>query len=173
MDEKTAQLKANEILAWLEINREEAGALAPMVEGQCNYLLGLEDDKNRGKVWAAIREMLGTLDNSPIRRGKGSSLSAEQQAVVSNVENRIMHAFASIGEWDLIQQIFPESTKKGQYADAQAFGEHMARKAGNNMKTAIREERFTGLFDGDSQNITITPAEPETPQDAENEEAQG
>lgn len=170
MDEKTAHERANEILAWLEVNGEEAGALAPMVQGQCNYLLSLDDDKNRGKVWAAIREMLGTLDNSPIKRGKGSSLTAEQQAVVSNVENRIMHAFANIGEWDLIQQVFPESTKKGQYADAQAFGEHMARKAGNNMKTAIREERFTGLFDGDSQNITIIPAEPS--QDAESEEAQ-
>jgi len=170
MDEKTAQEKANEILAWLEVNGETAGALAPMVQGQCNYLLSLEDDKNRSKVWAAIREMLGTLDESPIRRGKGSSLSAEQQAVVSNVGNRVMNAFASIGEWDLIQQIFPESTKKGQYADSAAFGDHMRRKAENNMKTAIREERFTGLFDGDSQNITIEPAEP--PQDAESGEAQ-
>jgi len=170
MDEKTAHERANEILAWLKVNGETAGALAPMVEGQCNYLLALEDDKNRGKVWAAIREMLGTLEESPIKRGTRSNLTAEQDAVIANIGNRIMQAFAQIGEWTLIQQVFPESTRKGQYGDVEAYADHMRRKAETNMKTAIREERFTGLFDGDSQNITITPAEP--PQNAESGEAQ-
>ena len=135
-----------------------------MVEMQINYLLQQDTDEKRQKVWSAIRETLGTLgEDSPIRRGKGSSLSAEQQATVSHVATRIRSAFANIGEWELIQQVFIESTKKGQYATVEAYAEHMASKAENNMKRAIRENRFTGLMDGDS----IFIQEPETPEEEE------
>ena len=164
MEQEKATQKVAEIQAWLEHNGETAGALAPLVSECCGLMETQTTDEDRDKVWASIRALLSTLgDKSPIKRGKGSSLNAEQMAVVSAVSNRLQTAFATITEFDLIQQVFPRSTRDGQYADVEAYADHMASKAESNMKRAIRENRWDGLMDGDS--IVITPAEPKSTDD--------
>ena len=104
MDKTKATVKAAELRAWLENNEEVAGALAPMVEAQLTYMETLSDEADIKNIWGSITGMLRTLgDKSPVKRGKGSSLTPEQQGVVSGVRNRIHAAFASIGEFALLQ----------------------------------------------------------------------
>ena len=154
--------------AWLENNGELAGALAPMVEAQLTYMETLSDETDIKNIWGSITGMLRTLgDKSPVKRGKGSSLTPEQQGVVSGVRNHIYTAFASIGNFHFIQQVFPRSTKDGQYANVEEYAEHMADKAENNMKRAIRENRWNGLKDGDT--LSIEPPTAKTTENAETE----
>ncbi len=165
MDKEKATVRIAEMRAWLANNEEVAGGLAPLVEAQLTYLGTLSEEEDIKNIWGAITGMLRTLgDKSPIKRGKGSSLSPEQQGVVSG---RIYNAFAHIGEFDLIQQIFLQSTKAGQYPNAEAYAEHMASKAENNMKRAIRENRWNGLMDGNT--LSIEPPTAETNENAETE----
>lgn len=165
MDKAKATVRIAEMRAWLANNEEVAGGLAPLVEAQLTYLGTLSEEEDIKNIWGAITGMLRTLgDKSPIKRGKGSALSPEQQGVVSGVRNRIHNAFASIGEFDLIQQVFLRSTKDGQYPNVEAYANHMADKAENNMKRAIRENRWNGLMDGDT--LSIEPPTAETTEDA-------
>lgn len=168
MDKAKATVRIAEMRAWLANNEEVAGGLAPLVEAQLTYLGTLSEEEDIKNIWGGITGMLRTLgDKSPIKRGKGSSLSPEQQGVVSGVRNRIHTAFANITEFDLIQQVFLRSTKDGQYADVEAYADHMADKAENNMKRAIRENRWNGLMDGDT--LSIEPPTAETTENAETE----
>ena len=168
MDKQKATVKAAEMRAWLENNEELAGALAPMVEAQLAYMETLSDETDIKNIWGSITGMLRTLgEKSPVKRGKGSSLTPEQQGVVSGVRNRIQTAFASIGEFDLIQQVFLRSTKEGQYPNVEAFADHMADKAENNMKRAIRESRWNGLLNDGA--LSIEPPVAETTDNAETE----
>lgn len=169
MDKEKATVKIAEMRAWLENNEEVAGGLAPLVEAQLTYLGTLSEESEIKNIWGSITNMLRTLgDKSPVKRGKGSSLSPEQQGVVSGVRNRIHTAFANITEFDLIQQVFIRSTKEGQYSDVEAYAEHMADKAENNMKRAIREGRWNGLLDDGM--LSIEPPVAETTENAETED---
>ena len=72
MEQDRFQERTEDILLWM--NENDIGALAPMIQGQITYGRGLTDEKAIGKIWNAIREMLGTLPESPIKRGKQSTL---------------------------------------------------------------------------------------------------
>ena len=86
MDKEKATVRIAEMRAWLANNEEVAGGLAPLVEAQLTYLGTLSEEEDIKNIWGAITGMLRTLgDKSPIKRGKGSSLSPEQQGVVSGV----------------------------------------------------------------------------------------
>ena len=145
--------KTTALLAWLDHN--DAGALAPLVEMQIEVGNNAHTDEQRGKFWEAIRATLNSLgERSPIRRGAGSSLTAEQQAVVENAVNRIYDAYAALSDFELIRVVFPQSTKMGFYPDAQAMASHMAKKASTNLRTALKQERWDGTMEGLS---TILP----------------
>ena len=92
MDKNKYEMKATEILVWLNVN--DAGALGPVIEATLQAGLSATTDEDRDKFWASVRSLCGTLPNSPIRRGIQSSLTAEQSANVDSVVSRIETAFA-------------------------------------------------------------------------------
>lgn len=156
--------RTERVTAFFENN--EYPHLQPLVEMQISAGNNADSDDVREKFWEAIRATLGSLgEKSPIRRGAGTSLTAEQAAVVENAKNRIHGAFADITEFDLIRVIFPQSTKMGFYADADAYAEHMTQKAYTNLRKALKENRWDGTMDG-LLNIEAPIGESE-----ENEEA--
>ena len=163
MDEMKYNEKANEILTWLKAN--DAGALGPVIQATCEAGLTATTDEDRDKFWASIRSLCGTLPKSPIRRGIQSSLTAEQVAAVDSVVNRIESVFASIGEEDLMLDVFfprQRGDSMGPYGNIDAFASDMAAKVKRSIKKAITENRWDGLLNDNMLTGMVPPAPSET-----------
>tara|TARA_R110000850_G_scaffold21286_1_gene62905 strand:- start:64 stop:582 length:519 start_codon:yes stop_codon:yes gene_type:complete len=163
MNEEKYTEKANEVLEWLKVN--DAGALGPVIEATLQAGLTATTDEDRDKFWASVRSLCGTLPKSPIRRGIQSSLTAEQMAAVDSVVNRITSAFASIGEEDLILDVFfprQRGESMGPYGDIEAFASDMGAKVKRSIKKAITDNRWDGLLTDDSLTGMVPPAPTES-----------
>tara|TARA_R110000787_G_scaffold249084_3_gene354671 strand:+ start:914 stop:1438 length:525 start_codon:yes stop_codon:yes gene_type:complete len=145
MDEMKYNEKANEILTWLKAN--DAGALGPVIEATLQAGFTATTDEDRDKFWASVRSLCGTLPKSPIRRGIQSSLTATQSANVDSVITRIELAFASIGDAELIMDVFfprQRGDSMGPYATIEDFSVDMGAKVSRALKLAIKEDRWNG-----------------------------
>lgn len=163
MDEMKYAEKVGEVLEWLKVN--DAGALGPVIQATCEAGLEATTDEDRDKFWASIRSLCGTLPKSPIRRGIQSNLTAEQMAAVDSVVNRIVSAFASICEHDLILDVFfprQRGESMGPYADIEAFASDMGAKVKRSIKKAITDNRWDGLLNDDLLTGMVPPAPTES-----------
>jgi len=163
MDMQKYTEKVGEVLEWLKGN--DAGALGPGIQATCEAGLTATTDEDRDKFWASIRSLCGTLPKSPIRRGIQSSLTAEQMAAVDSVVNRIQSAFASIGEEDLILDVFfprQRGESMGPYGNIENFASDMAEKVKRSIKKAITDNRWDGLLDDNMLTGMVPPAPTES-----------
>jgi DnaJ-domain-containing protein 1 len=163
MDMQKYTEKVGEVLEWLKVN--DAGALGPVIQATCEAGLTATTDEDRDKFWASIRSLCGTLPKSPIRRGIQSSLTAEQVAAVDSVVNRIESAFASIGEEELMLDVFfprQRGDSMGPYGNIDAFASDMAAKVKRSIKKAITENRWDGLLDDNMLTGMVPPAPTES-----------
>lgn len=163
MDMQKYTEKVGEVLEWLKVN--DAGALGPVIQATCEAGLTATTDEDRDKFWASIRSLCGTLPKSPIRRGIQSSLTAEQVAAVDSVVNRIESAFASIGEEELMLDVFfprQRGDSMGAYANIDAFASDMSAKVKRSIKKAITENRWDGLLNDNMLTGMIPPAPTES-----------
>ena len=156
MDKQKYDMKANEILVWLNVN--DAGALGPVIEATLKAGLTADSDEDRDKFWSSVRSLCGTLPNSPIRRGIQSSLTAEQSANVDSVINRIESAFASIGEADLILDVMHPRQRGdsiGHYGSIEDWASNMAQSVERQLKLAIKEDRWSGELNDGLTNMAL------------------
>tara|TARA_R110000796_G_C14432396_1_gene421282 strand:+ start:220 stop:738 length:519 start_codon:yes stop_codon:yes gene_type:complete len=163
MDMQKYTEKVGEVLEWLKVN--DAGALGPVIQATCEAGLTATTDEDRDKFWASVRSLCGTLPKSPIRRGIQSSLTAEQVAAVDSVVNRIESAFASIGEEELMLDVFfprQRGDSMGAYANIDAFASDMSAKVKRSIKKAITENRWDGLLNDNMLTGMIPPAPTES-----------
>ena len=147
--------KSGEIRTWLQHN--DAGAMATVISVNLDAGDQATSDEDRDRFWEAIRALCKTLPNSPIKKGRGSTLDPAIQANVDSVSNRIQTAFASITDADLILEVcLPHGKTGGAYADIDAFASDMAQKAIRTLKTGLKEERWDGSMT--EENLTgMTP----------------
>lgn len=146
------------IEAWMEQNAGHP--LNAILTASMDMVTDETNDDDRQKVYESIRALFGTVDDSPLKKGKMPTLPAEVIVSVDSVVSDITAAYAAIGDFALIQQVFPRSTKLGQYPTVEAYAEHMGTKARNNLIKAFREDRWNGTYtDGE---LSVTPAEPQT-----------
>ena len=118
----------NPIRDWL--NEEEETMKTLTIKNTIELGDSAENDEMRSVYWTAIRNMGKGCDTFPQSAiGKPSSLPQEVQDNVRTVKNRLVRAFAEVGEAELIlATIFPHGRTGGAYATIDAFAEAMAEK---------------------------------------------
>lgn len=158
-------MKSNEIRAWLKHN--DAGAMSTVITVNLDAGDEAASDEDRNRFWEAVRALCKTLPNSPIKKGRGSTLEPAIQACVDSVQNRVQTAFATISDSDLILEVMlPHGKTGGVYADIDAFAKDMATKAVRVLKAALKDNRWDGTMT-DDELTNMTPLVKET---SDNEE---
>jgi len=159
---------ATKVRAWAE-HQDPSDKLSAV---NLSLMLGdtAETDELRSTYWTAIRAIGGTMDGFPsARRGRESTLTDEQEAVLVNVEETVATAFAQIPtEYHdiLLTVIVPHGRTGGVYDDFSTLIDSFRNKAHGYMTAAIKENRWDGVeMDGNGMPA-ITP----TPTKAEKEE---
>lgn len=147
------------IEAWMEQNAGHP--LNAILTASMDMVTEDYSNEDRQKVYESIRALFGTVDDSPLKKGKMPTLPAEVIVSVDSAVSDITAVYAAIGDFNLIQQVFPRSTKLGQYPSIEAYAEHMGAKARNNLIKAFREDRWNGEYSTEN-GLTVTPAEPQT-----------
>lgn len=81
----TEKFSANiaKVRAWM--NENDAGEMGAILEAQMR--LPANDDQERERIWSAIRAIAGMLPNSPIKKGRGSSLPLEVQTLIDAISH--------------------------------------------------------------------------------------
>ena len=148
--------KTNEILIWLDAN--DAGALEPLI--RMNIEIGQQstDAEEMERYWASVRSLCGNMEKNPVRRGSPSKHSPETLANVDAVESRLITAFSSIDEADLVLDIFhPRQTEdsQGQYDSIESWAEHMAASGKRYMMNALTETRWDGELTDNLTNMAL------------------
>ena len=68
------------IIAWLKEN--DAGAMGQVIQVNIEAGNEAQTDEDRNRFWEAVSALCKTLPNSPIKKGGGSTLPNEVQAVL-------------------------------------------------------------------------------------------
>ena len=155
MDESKWNEKSNDIREWLKHN--DAGAMNALIAQTLDAGDSASNDDERNRFWEAVRAICKTPPNSPIKKGRGSTLEPAIQACVDGVVNRIQNAFVTISDADLILEVMlPHGKTGGAYADIEAFAKDMSMKAQRVLKAALKDNRWDGTMNED--NLTgLTP----------------
>ena len=158
----------NPIRIWL--NDEEETPKTQVIKNTIALGDEAENDEIRGTYWVAIRNMGKGCDTFPQSNiGKPSTLPQDVQDNVLSVKNRLVRAFAEVGEQDLIMTVmFPHGKTGGAYPSFMDWGNAMAKKGADALVKGYRakpERRWNGeMVDG---LPTLTPP----PQKAKKAEA--
>ena len=173
-------LKTTEIRAWMAHN--DAGAMAPVIEQTLDAGDALGDepsqDEERDRFWEAVRAICKTLPNSPIKKGRGSTLEPAVQANVDSVKSRVHLAFAGITDAELLLEVLhPHGKTGGVYATIEDFASDMADKAVRTMKNALKttKEQPVPSWDGlmTEDNLTgMPPPASKTSEDADEDNSE-
>jgi len=137
---------ATKVRAWAE-NQDPSDKLNAVM---LSLTLGesAESDELRSTYWTAIRSIGSTMEGFPsARRGRESSLTDEQEAVLATVEEKVASAFASIPteyHATLLSVIVPHGRTGGVFDDFGALVSHSKKQAHNYMMTSMKENRWDG-----------------------------
>lgn len=143
MDRQKFTDRTENILIWMQEN--DIGALQPMIEGQIAYGRGLKDENAIGKMWNSIRETLGTLPDSPIKRGKQPSLPTAVSAVIDSLVTEAHAAYLTLiatGNMNLL--ICRLGKKANGLWENDAYSDAMA----NRVKQSLVKRYNLGIWDG-------------------------
>ena len=158
MKEENWIRNTNPIRAWL--NDEEETPKTQIIKGTIALGDEAENDEMRATYWVAIRNMGKGCDTFPQSNiGKPSTLPQEVQDNVLTVKNRLVRAFAEVGEQDLIMTVmFPHGKTGGAYPSFEDWVNAMAKKGVDALIKGYRakpEQRWNGeMVDG---LPTLTP----------------
>lgn len=83
MEQEKYAKNLQKVRAWM--NENDAGAMAPVLEAQ--MALPAETEQDRDRLWQAIRAIAAMLPNSPIKKGRGSSLPVEVQTLIDAISH--------------------------------------------------------------------------------------
>ena len=82
--------RASMISAWL--NENDAGAMTNVIQVNLEAGNSATTDEDRDRFWEAVRALCKTLPNSPIKKGRGSTLAPEIQAVLDSISDEVAQA---------------------------------------------------------------------------------
>ena len=155
MEQEKFTTNINRITAWM--NENDAGAMHDVVLGMLS--LPADTDAERDRVWAGIRSILGILPNSPIKRGRGSSLPDEVESVIDALS--LAHGEAMADAWNsgdnhLLMRKHGKSGG-GLFESADEVRDTYASKMVNDLKRRYREKIWDGTRAGlNSQSFPVT-----------------
>ena len=171
MEQEKWITKSNEIRAWLEHN--DAGAMGAVITVNLDAGDSAASDDDRNRFWEAVRALCKTLPNSPIKKGRGSTLDPAIQAVVDSVSNRIQNAFVTISDAELLLEVMlPHGKTGGAYADIEALASDMATKAVRVLKAALKDGRWDGTMSDSGLTGMTPPMKSNSSDEEETEESQ-
>ena len=138
MEQEKFTTNINRITAWM--NENDAGAMHDVVLGMLS--LPADTDAERERVWAGIRSILGILPNSPIKRGRGSSLPDEVESVIDALS--LAHGEAMADAWNsgdnhLLMRKHGKSGG-GLFESDEEVRDTYASKMSNDLKRRYREK---------------------------------
>lgn len=170
MKEENWVRNTNPIRDWLNTQEEDMKTLT--IKNTIQLGDSAENDEMRSVYWTAIRNMGKGCDTFPQSAiGKPSTLPQEIQDSVRSVKNRLVRAFAEVGEAELIlATIFPHGRTGGAYATIDAFAEAMAEKGAKALIDGYRakpEQRWNGEMVDDLPTMTAPPIKPKKAESAE------
>ena len=148
MEHTKFQERTEDILLWM--NENDIGALAPMIQGQITYGRGLTDEKAIGKIWNAIREMLGTLPDSPIKRGKQSTLPTAVSVLIDALALEAADAHRTLIGTDNMGWLL---CRLGKKANGLWDNEEFADAMGNRVKQSLIKRYNLNIWDGTREGL--------------------
>tara|TARA_R100000234_G_scaffold118954_1_gene100614 strand:- start:3227 stop:3763 length:537 start_codon:yes stop_codon:yes gene_type:complete len=160
MKEENWIRNTNPIRAWLNETEETPKTL--VIKGTIALGDEAENDEMRGTYWVAVRNMGKGCDTFPQSNiGKPSTLPQEVQDNVLSVRNRLVRAFAGIGEQDLIMKVmFPHGKTGGAYPSFDDWVNAQAKKGVDALVKGYRakpEQRWNGEMVDDLPTLTPPP----------------
>ena len=147
MEQEKFEQNIQRVSAWMDEN--DAGAMGVVVQEMLH--LPHESDSDRDRIWAGIRSIVGMLPNSPIKRGRGSSLSPEQEAVLSGIQNDITAGLLNLFNSPLMSVLLRKHGKSGGdlWANAEEYAEHESARIVGDLKKRLKD----GIWDGTREGL--------------------
>ena len=140
----------NEVKVRTFMDSNDIGGMAQVIEW--NLETGMTDSNNRKRYWSNITNLLGMLDNSPIRRGREPTLPDEvNQAVLDLVADYVADCETLYNNNPAYATILRQHGKSGYGVFNDAT--HYAETLGKTLKGAL-----TKYFRNHEKGITTEPS---------------
>ena len=142
------------IIAWLKEN--DAGAMGQVIQVNIEAGNAAQTDEDRNRFWEAVRALCKTLPNSPIKKGRGSTLPNEVQAVLDSISDEVAQAasdFFAIGDMNML--LLKHGKSGGGLFTADEYSAYMSQTVVNSLKKRYKEQ----IWDGSRQGL-LTQAFP-------------
>ena len=142
------------INAWLDEN--DAGAMGQVIRVNLEAGNEAQNDDDRNRFWEAVRALCKVLPNSPIKKGRGSTLPNEVQAVLDSISDEVAQAasdFFAIGDMNML--LLKHGKSGGGLFTADEYSAYMSQTVVNSLKKRYKEQ----IWDGSRQGL-LTQAFP-------------
>ena len=153
--------KASMISAWL--NENDAGAMTNVIQVNLEAGNSATTDEDRDRFWEAVRALCKTLPNSPIKKGRGSTLAPEIQAVLDSISDEVAQAasdFFATGSMNML--LLKHGKSGGGLFTADEYSAYMSSTIVGSLKKRLKNGIWDGSRDGlNTQNFNLEVEEEE------------
>lgn len=157
--------KWNERIATIEawLNENDAGAMSELITMTIQAGNNALNDEERDRFWESIRAICKTLPNSPIKKGRGSQLAPETQAVLDSISDEVWQAasdFFAIGDMSML--LTKHGKSGGGLFTADEYSTYMSSSIVGSLKRRLKDGIWDGTRDGlNTQNFNMEVEEEE------------
>ena len=153
--------KVTMIESWLKEN--DAGAINDLIIQTLEAGKVASSDEERDRFWEAVRAICKTLPNSPIKKGRGSQLPPEIQAVLDSISDEVSQAASDFFASGNISMLLTKHGKSGGglFSDADEYSAYMASTIVNSLKRRLKDNVWDGTRTGLATQNFGTEAEEE------------
>ncbi len=169
MDDDAWNKRKSKVLTFLESN--DIGEMEQVITWNLNT--GDADAENRKRYWTSITTLFGMLDNSPITRGRESTLPDDINQIVLNLKAEARSAYIDLYNSGNMASMIEKHGKSGGglYDDAESFADKESKTIQNRLTRYYRnhtngktdEHTWDGSLNDDGSPAVnyIAPAEAE------------
>ena len=143
------ETRAKDLEIWMEEN--DIGALQPMIQAQLNYGRTLTDENDIGNIWGSIVGMCRTLPDSPIKRGKASTLPTEVSVLIESLEKDALAAYLSLIETNDMNVLI---CRLGKKSNGLWENDEFAVAMANRVKQSLVKRYNMKIWDGTREGLT-------------------
>lgn len=158
-------IKWNERIAAIEawLNENDAGAMSKLITMTIQAGNDALNDEERDRFWESIRAICKTLPNSPIKKGRGSQLAPETQAVLDSISDEVSQAasdFFAIGDMSML--LTKHGKSGGGLFTIAEYSVYMSSSIVSSLKRRLKDGIWDGTRDGlSTQNFNMEVEEEE------------
>ena len=147
MDKEKWIEKQEQISEWL--NNNDIGAMGTVIRVNLEAGDSATTDEDRDRFWEAIRALCKTLPNSPIQKGRGSTLPIEVQTVLDTLSDEVAQAasdFFAIGNLSNLLQKHGKSG--GGLFIEDEYPKYMVQSIMSHMRRRYKDGIWDGTLEG-------------------------